>query len=102
MIVLFVVTAFIGGVLIYPSYRLVVRPILVNLRLNGANGAFELKEHFVAIALGLLPAYWYFWRTPLVKEHATTRAVITVTLAAVVWFSFIVGHVVNNIRGFGS
>jgi hypothetical protein len=22
------------------------------------NGAFELKEHFVALGLGMLPAYW--------------------------------------------
>jgi hypothetical protein len=69
--------------------------------MRAAEGAFELKEHFAAIGLGLLPAYWYYWRASLAPEHARTRAVLTSILAFVVWFSFLVGHVVNNIRGFG-
>lgn len=101
IIVLYAITALVGGVLLYPTYRLTVRVLLVQLRLNAANGIFEFKEHLVAIGLGLLPAYWYYWRQPLAAEAAGTRRALTVMLAAIVWWSFLVGHVVNNIRGFG-
>jgi len=50
--------------------------------------------------LGMLPAYWYFWRAPDAIEHARARAVLTAILAFIVWWGFLVGHVLNNIRGF--
>jgi hypothetical protein len=64
------------------------------------NGLFELKEHFVAVGLGMLPAYWYFWRQPLANDYLRTRAILTSILAFIVWWSFLVGHILNNIRGF--
>jgi hypothetical protein len=69
------------------------------MQLAKANGSFELKEHFVALGLGMLPAYWYFWRQPP-ADYARTRAVLTALLAFIVWWGFLVGHVLNNIRGF--
>jgi hypothetical protein len=99
IVVLYLATATLGAI-IYPSYRLTVRVVLQQLEMYAANGAFELKEHFVAVGLGMLPAYWYFWRQPLASDYAGTRAVITAILAFVVWWSFLVGHVLNNIRGF--
>ncbi|HWH80014.1 MAG TPA: hypothetical protein VNT76_21685 [Candidatus Binatus sp.] len=99
IIVLYLLTFCVGS-LIYPSYRLNVRIVLEQMQLFKQNGAFELKEHLVAIGLGMLPAYWYFWRQPLASDHARTRAVITIMLAFIVWWGFLVGHVLNNIRGF--
>ena len=35
--------------------------------------------------------------------NTTARAAgLTVVLAAIVWCMFLVGHIVNNVRGFGS
>lgn len=99
IVVLYLATATLGAI-IYPSYRLTVRVVLQQLEMYAANGAFELKEHFVAVGLGMLPAYWYFWRQPLASDYVRTRAVITAILAFIVWWSFLVGHVLNNIRGF--
>jgi hypothetical protein len=96
----FVITASLGAIL-YPPYRLGIRTVLEDLQLNWANGIFELKEHFVALGLGLLPAYWYYWKQP-VAENGTASRMLTTVLAFVVWWSFIVGHILNNIRGFGS
>jgi hypothetical protein len=101
IIVLFLVTAILGC-FIYPEYRLRVRTVLQRLQMFGPEGSFELKEHVVSIGAALLPAYWYFWRQPLSDAHRTTRMALTVLLAAVVWWAFLVGHVLNNIRGFGS
>jgi hypothetical protein len=98
VVVLFVITA-IGGALLYPQYRLDVRTTLEDLQMRAANGVFEIKEHLVAIGLGLLPAYWLFWRAPLVLEQAAVRRYLTWLLAFIVWWSFLVGHVLNNIKG---
>ena len=98
IVLLFVVTSLVGG-LLYPRYRIDVRPMLEDLQLRAANGIFETKEHFAAVALGLLPAYWLFWRPPLKLEYADTRKYLTWMLAFVVWWNFLVGEVLNNIRG---
>ena len=100
VVVLYLLTALLGAV-IYAEYRISVRTVLQQLEMRSAEGAFELKEHFAAIGLGLLPVYWYYWRQPLAPEHTRTRAMLTSILAFAVWFSFLVGHVLNNIRGFG-
>ena len=97
IVVLFVVTA-LGGALLYPQYRLDVRTALEDLQLRSANGVFEIKEHLVAIGLGLLPTYWLFWKTSL-PEQAAARRYVTWLLAFIVWWSFLVGHVLNNIKG---
>ena len=98
IVVLFVVTA-IGGALLYPQYRVDVRPSLEDTQNVAANGVFEIKEHLVAIGLGLLPAYWLFWRQPHAPEAAAPRRYLTWLLAFFVWWSFVVGHVLNDIRG---
>ena len=99
IIILFILTAIVGSI-IYTEYRLTIRTTLQDYRMRVPEGAFELKEHVAAIGFGLLPAYWYYWKQA--KEHARTRAVVTALLAAIVWYSFLTGHVLNNIRGFGS
>jgi hypothetical protein len=98
IVLLFVVTA-IMGMIIYPNYRLNVRTALQRLRLFTAEGSFEVKEHFVAMGLALLPAYWYFWRNPSDEGNRTTRTALTVLLCVIVWTGFLIGHVLNNIRG---
>ena len=98
VVVLFVVTS-IGGGLLYPQYRLDVRPALEDLSFRAANGIFEIKEHLVAVGLGILPAYWLHWRAPLEVAHEATRRYITWILAFLVWWSFLVGHLLNNIKG---
>lgn len=101
VIVLYVVTAILGGI-IYADYRINVRVVLEQYQFWKTHGAFELKEHFVALGLGMLPAYWYFWRQRQGEQLARARAVATAILALIVWWSFFVGHIVNNTRGLGS
>lgn len=98
IVILFAVSALLGG-LLYPRYRIDVRPMLEDMQLRAANGIFEAKEHFAAVGLGLLPAYWLFWRQPLSPEFAVTRKYLTWMLAFCVWWNFLVGEVLNNIRG---
>ena len=98
IVVLFAVTA-LGGALLYPQYRVDVRPALEDTQNSAANGVFEIKEHLVAIGLGLLPVYWLFWRKRQGPETAAARRYLTWLLAFFVWWSFIVGHVLNDIRG---
>jgi hypothetical protein len=97
-IVLFLVVASLGAY-IYPIYRVWVRTYMENARLFPAVGSFEIKEQFIAIGLGLLPFYWLVWRRP---DPASTsaRTAVTLMFCFIVWFGFIVGHILNNIRGF--
>jgi hypothetical protein len=101
IVVLFTVTA-LGGALLYPQYRIDVRPALEDMQNAAANGVFEIKEHLIAIGLGLLPAYWLLWQQPDNTQGAgaaSARRALTWLLAFFVWWGFIVGHVLNNIRG---
>jgi hypothetical protein len=99
--VLWVLT-FLMGALIYIKYRVYIRIPLDRAGFYKTQGVFELKEHVATIGLALLPAYWYFWKNAKSPEYDSVRRWVTVLLAAICWFAFLVGHVVNNVRGFGS
>jgi hypothetical protein len=100
IVVLYLLAFLLGGI-IYAEYRIEVRTVVEQLGLWPQNGAFELKEHFAAVGLAILPAYWCFWRQPVAGD-ARTRDRLTALLAFIVWWNFLVGHILNNIRGFGS
>jgi len=101
IIVLYVLQALFGA-WIYVKYRTYVRIPLEEFHHFWSVGSFEFKEHVVAMGLGLLPAYWYFWRQPQSTEHATIRKWLTIFLAASVWYALVVGHVATDFRGVGS
>jgi len=84
---------------IYPVYRVYVRPPLEDLRVLYGIGLFEIKENFAAIVLAALPAYWYFWKRT--SDYPTTRAALTAIVFVTVWYNFVAGHILNNLRGFG-
>jgi hypothetical protein len=96
------VFTFIMGAWIYIKYRVYVRVPLEELGYWKTLGFFDFKEHMVTIGLGMLPVYWFFWQHPRVTEYDSARKWLTVVLAAICWFVFLVGHVLNNARGFGS
>ena len=98
-VVILYVLDFALGCVIYATYRIEVRPYLEEIRSFVAAGSFETKEHLAALGLGLLPAYWLFWKAPGFAAHTTERKYITLILAFFVWWSFLVGHILNNIRG---
>lgn len=89
------------GAIIYPSYRLDVRIPFEEMSLGWAIGLFELKEHFAGIGFGLLPAYAYIWQVGAFEDRRRDRLVITLILAVIVWWDFLVGHILNNLRGLG-
>lgn len=98
IVVLFAVVSLLGAVL-YPSYRSIVRPVLEASDSRVANGAFEIKEHLAALGLMLLPVYRAVWKRPLAPDDTTARRSLTWILAAIIWWNFLTGHVLNNIQG---
>lgn len=98
VIVTYVLT-FILGSLIYPAYRLDVRIALAEMQLGWGIGLFELKEHWAALGLGLLPLYNRLWKHPSPDTRGRGRAAVTLVLATIVWFNLLAGHVLNNFRG---
>ena len=99
--VLWILT-FIFGAWIYAKYRMYVRIPIEQEGFWKTLGIFELKEHLATICLGLLPIYWYFWKNARNPDYDSPRKWLTVTLAGMCWYMFLVGHIVNNVRGFGS
>jgi hypothetical protein len=99
--VLWVLT-FIVGSYIYTKYRIYVRIPLEQSGYYRTQGFFDFKEHVATLGLVLLPGYWYLWKNAQNPEYDTARKMVTLVLAAMCWFLFIVGHVLNNARGFGS
>jgi hypothetical protein len=99
VIVLFVMT-FALGCIIYPVYRVNVRTVLQEYRLFKPEGMFEMKEHLLALSLAVLPIYWLLWRRS--DANRVARVALTSLIALAVWWSFVTGHIINNIRGFGS
>lgn len=100
-VLLYVLSTLLGAV-VYLYFRVDLRPKLERGGHWQALGFLDIKEHFVAIGLALLPAYWVCWQQPRAGKLARTRAALTTILSSIVWWSFLIGHVVNNIRGFGA
>jgi hypothetical protein len=90
------------GAYIYTKYRIYIRIPIEQAGFWKTQGFFDFKEHVVVLGLGLLPAYWYFWKNPQNAEYDTPRKMVTVLLAIMCWFLFLVGHILNNTRGFAS
>ncbi len=99
--VLWIVT-FIFGAWIYTKYRIYVRVPIEQEGFWKTQGFFEMKEHLATIGLGLLPIYWYLWKNSQHADYDSARKWVTMYLAGGCWFNFLVGHIVNNVRGFGS
>ena len=100
IVVLYLLTTVLGAI-IYTHYTITSRIAIIQLQLWKPYGLFEIKEHFAALGLAILPAYWYFWRVPSAEGGTRARAVLTALLAVIVWWNFLVGHIINNLRGFG-
>jgi hypothetical protein len=96
------VLAFIFGGWIYTKYRIYVRIPIEQEGFFKTLGAFEMKEHLATIGLGFLPLYWYLWKNVRNAVYDSARKWLTLVLAAICWYAFLTGHVVNNVRGFGS
>lgn len=109
-VVLLYVGVMVLGALIYPAYRLDARIAFEEMALGWAVGLFELKEHWGGIGLAILPLYAFYWRQgdgPQDRDADKSadrgvrmgRIAVTLLLAFIIWFDFIVGHILNNMRG---
>jgi len=96
------VVTFIFGAWIYVKYRTYIRIPIEQEEFWKTLGSFEFKEQLASIGLGLLPLYWLAWRRSHDKSLQSARKWLTLVLALFGWIAFLVGHVVNNVRGFGS
>ncbi len=96
------VLTFIVGAYIYTKYRIYVRIPLEQSQYYKTGAFFDFKEHVSTLGLLMLPAYWCFWQNAKDGQYETARKWTTIVLCAMCWFLFIVGHVINNTRGFGS
>ena len=95
------ILSFIFGGWIYAKYRIAIRIPMEQQGMWLTQGFFELKEHLVSLGFFLLPGYYALWNSGT-NLYSKAKKYLTLTLAMICWYSFIVGHIVNNVRGFGS
>ena len=98
VVVCYVLT-FIGGGIIYPTYVMDVKSTLTDAAMNPPIGLFELKEHLAVFGLAMLPSYWWLWKKASPSEHVLARQMNTTVICAIVWLAFVVGYILNNIKG---
>ena len=96
------ISSFIFGAWIYAQYRIYVRIPIEQLELYKTLGVFEMKEHLVVFGLGMLPIYSYVWKHMKNVDYDLARKCTTLFLTGVCWYAFLIGHIVNNVRGYGS
>jgi hypothetical protein len=96
------VLTFLVGSYIYTAYSVYIKIPLIEEHFFKTGGFFDFKEHVATLGLLLLPAYWYLWKNADNPEYDNARKGVTIVLASFCWFLFIVGHFLNNTRGFGS
>ena len=96
------IVIYIFGSWLYTKFRMYVRIPIEAQGFWKTQGVFDLKEHIASIGLGLLPIYWFFWKNARNSEYDSARKWLTVVLAMMVWYMFLVGHILNNVRGLGS
>jgi hypothetical protein len=94
--------SFLFGAWLYTEYRIHVRIPIEQQEFYKTLGAFELKEHLVVFGLGMLPIYHFAWQHYQDLNYAQLRKYTTLFLTLVCWYAFLIGHIVNNVRGYGS
>jgi hypothetical protein len=98
IIVIYIVSFILGGI-IYPTYVMDVRGTLTDAGMFWAIGTFDIKEHFAVIGLMMLPTYWWFWKRAQPTEHVLARQLNTTIICFFVWVTFVIGYLLNNIKG---
>jgi hypothetical protein len=93
------VIVFTMGALIYPIFVLDVKSTVADYGMRKTMGVFQIKEHVAVIGLALLPAYWHFWQSVPLTDAVATRRFLTTLMMICVWWSLVVGHVLNNVQG---
>ena len=100
VVVLYVLSAILGGI-VYLYFRVEIKPVLEQSEHWQTISLFDIKEHFIAIGMALLPAYWVSWQEIIDREYSSSRIALTMMLTFIVWYGFLIGHIANNVRGFG-
>jgi len=95
---LYVVTWTLGA-FIYPTYVLDVKGAVADYGMRNTVGLFQLKEHCSVLGLVLVPVYLHFWRTVPLTEGVQARRFLTTCMMVLAWFSLVVGHILNNLKG---
>ena len=98
--ILWVLGVLLGG-FIYAEFRIRVRIPMEQQEFFMTLGAFELKEHLAVLGMALLPLYRLLWKPETPERWMGCRLGITAYLTAVCWYSYLAGHVVNNVMGMG-
>jgi len=89
------------GIWVYPAFRVYVRAAYQDTQAPWATGLFEIKEHWAALGLAVLPFYYLSSRSLKTLDATTLRwhAVSASWLAIIAWYSFVLGAFLMDMKG---
>ena len=97
----YVIVYLLGG-LIYPAFRILVRYQYFDPELPWATGLFEVKEHWAALGLAFLFA-WYFLRRSFDPEQQKQKLFLYVPLCfilnLILWYTVVVSCYLTLLKG---
>jgi hypothetical protein len=98
---LFLVT-YVFGLLIYPAFRVYVRAHYLDEHVPLATGFFEVKEHWLGVAMGALCFSFAFNRWGDIRSRSPLTILfdgIGVMLMLAIWLSTVTGLVLVSLKG---
>ena len=90
------------GLVAYPAFRVAVREVYMDRHEPWASNLFDLKEHLAALGIPLVLGVLALSRVidpKLDRGLARTYAVMTMLVAAIVWFDVISGLAITMVKG---
>ncbi len=95
------IVTFLLGLIIYPAFRVGVRPDFLDVLYPLATGFFEAKEHLMALGMGLL--LWYYPMSRKIELHHpgalhTLYHFCGLVLMGVVWFGALTGLTLVSLK----
>ncbi len=96
------IVTFVLGLLAYPAFRVTARALYMDRYESWASDLFDIKEHLAALGIPIVLGVFALSRVIEPKTDrglARTYAVMTVMVAAIVWFDVISGLVITMVKG---
>ena len=97
----FIFTYLLTGALIYPTFRVRVRYDYLDKNLPWLTGLFEIKEHWMSMALAIFISYYLLNRFLDLREDkhlVKIYSILGIILSLVIWYATIASFLIGSYK----
>lgn len=97
----FIFTYLFTGVLIYPTFRVRVRYDYLDKSLPWVTGLFEIKEHWLSVALVIFIAYYLLNRfLDLRRDRHLVKmySILGIILSIIIWYATVASFIIGSYK----